>query len=73
MLKGSALLAPGAEGVNSLELSNAMLLSAWTDAWVNLPTDAKLFEAKLQERIKASTLKKTVKESTTNVAGTFNA
>ena len=73
VLKGSALLAPGAEGVNSLELSNAMLLSAWTDAWVNLPTDAKLFEAKLQERIKASTLKKTVKESTTNVAGTFNA
>jgi predicted dehydrogenase len=58
ILRGSPLLAPGVEGINGLELSNAMYLSAWTDSWVNLPVNEELFYEKLQEKIKASALKK---------------
>jgi len=53
------MLAPGAEGINSLELSNAMLLSAWLDDWVTLPIDDELFYKKLQEKIKDSKFRKT--------------
>ncbi len=54
----SLLVADGREGIRSLELSNAMLLSSWTDDWVDLPIDEELFYEKLQERIKTSTYKK---------------
>ncbi len=49
---GSKLLAPGIEGLNSLLLSNAMLLSAWTDEMIELKNfDDDLFFSILQERI----------------------
>ncbi|RKP57269.1 gfo/Idh/MocA family oxidoreductase [Cohnella endophytica] len=51
ILKGTPLLAPGEDGIKGLTLSNAMLLSTWTDAWVDLPIDEDLFYEKLQERI----------------------
>lgn len=54
ILKGTKLLAPGEEGINGLMISNAMHLSAWTDAWVELPIDEELFLSKLKERIAAS-------------------
>jgi predicted dehydrogenase len=53
--KGTPLLAPGEEGIKGLTLSNAMLLSTWTDSWVDLPIDEDLFYGKLQEQIKLST------------------
>lgn len=72
ILKGSPLLAPGVEGINGLELSNAMYLSAWTDNWVNLPVNEDLFYEKLQEKIKSSTFRKAVLENTTiDVTGHF--
>ena len=55
ILKGSQLLAPGIEGINGLQISNAMHLSAWTDSWVDIPVNEELFYEKLQERIKIST------------------
>jgi len=55
ILKGTPLLAPGEEGIRGLMLSNAMLLSAWTDGWVDFPIDEELFYEKLQERIASST------------------
>jgi len=55
---GADLIVPGEEGINSLELSNAMLLSTWTDAWVDLPVDADLFYKHLADRIANSTIKK---------------
>jgi predicted dehydrogenase len=58
ILKGAKLLAKGEEGIKSLELANAMLLSAWTDAWVDLPIDENLYYEKLQEKIKGSTATK---------------
>lgn len=71
ILKGTALLAPGVEGINGLQISNAMHLSAWTDAWVDIPVDDELFHAKLQERIKSSTYKKATGDRVLDVKGTF--
>ncbi|MBO9608945.1 MAG: Gfo/Idh/MocA family oxidoreductase [Paenibacillaceae bacterium] len=48
------LIAPGAEGIHGLTLSNAMLLSAWTDDWVDLPLDEEKFLDHLQQRIERS-------------------
>lgn len=69
--KGTALLAPGTEGINGLTLSNAMHLSAWTDSWVDLPFDEDLFYEKLQAKIKASTYEKQVHAKDMDVSGTF--
>lgn len=58
--KGTPLIAPGVEGIHGLMISNAMYLSAWTDEWVDLPIDGKLYYEKLQERIRQS---KTTKDA----------
>lgn len=50
ILKGTPLLAPGAEGIRALEISNAIHLSDWTDEWVELPMDGDRFEAMLNEK-----------------------
>ncbi|WP_256757043.1 Gfo/Idh/MocA family protein [Cohnella sp. WQ 127256] len=54
ILDGTPLLAPGEDGIKGLTLSNAMLLSTWTDNWVELPIDEDLFYHKLQEQISQS-------------------
>ncbi|QJC50580.1 Gfo/Idh/MocA family oxidoreductase [Paenibacillus albicereus] len=55
---GAPLAAPGEEGIRGLELCNAMLLSAWTDGWVELPVDEERYVKALQERIAASSSRK---------------
>ncbi|WP_322906230.1 Gfo/Idh/MocA family oxidoreductase [Paenibacillus campi] len=47
---GTPLLSPGEEGIYGLTLSNAMLLSTWTDSWVHLPLDEQQFTAELEQR-----------------------
>ncbi|MDF2439331.1 MAG: hypothetical protein JWN98_315, partial [Abditibacteriota bacterium] len=71
--EGTPLFIPGQEGVNGLMLSNAMLLSAWTDNWVNLPIDEELYLAELNKRIESSTFQKQepAKGQAMNFAGTF--
>lgn len=54
ILHGEELIAPGEEGIKGLMLSNAMLLSTWTDNWVDLPIDEELYYTLLQERIENS-------------------
>jgi hypothetical protein len=54
ILKGTPLLAPGAEGIKGLMLSNAMMLSTWIDNWVDLPINEELFYSHLTEKIKNS-------------------
>jgi predicted dehydrogenase len=72
IVKGTPLLAPAVEGINGVQLSNAMLLSTWLDDWVNIPVDEDLYYEKLQERIKQSTVNKDPSESQTlEVDGTF--
>jgi predicted dehydrogenase len=54
ILHGTPLIAPGAEGIKGLMISNAIMLSTFTDNWVDLPIDEDLFEHHLQEKIKNS-------------------
>jgi len=72
ILTGAPLLARGEEGINGVQLANAMLLSAWTDDWVNLPIDEDLYYSMLQEKINSSTYKKQVVEvKPVELNGTF--
>jgi predicted dehydrogenase len=68
---GAPLIAPGVEGIRSLELSNAMYLSSWLDSWVTLPVDEELYHAKLQEKIQGSTVRKGSGGVTMDPSGTF--
>ena len=54
VLDGTPLLAPGSEGLGSLELANSMLLSGLTGRAVSLPLDAAAYEAELERRIRES-------------------
>ncbi|MBC2603139.1 Gfo/Idh/MocA family protein [Puniceicoccus vermicola] len=55
------LIAPAIEGIHSVELANAMLLSGFTDKPVQVPIDSAAYAAELKSRIENSTfVKKTV-------------
>lgn len=71
ILKGTPLLAPGEEGINGLQLSNAMHLSAWTDSWADIPVNEDLFYELLKKRIDESKGKKSAGEIDLEVKGTF--
>ncbi len=57
--QGSTLVAPGVEGLNSVELSNAMQLSTWVGDAVSLPVDDARYQGLLEERIRSSQVRKT--------------
>jgi predicted dehydrogenase len=57
ILDGAPLLAPASEGVRSVELANAMLLSSFADETIALPLDGARYEAWLNERIVESKAK----------------
>ena len=69
ILDGSALLAPGSDGLKSVEFANAALYSTWTDQTVTLPLNGGLYEAALQEKIAKSTHQKRMVSS--SVASDF--
>jgi len=52
--EGKPLIAPAAEGILSVELANAMLLSAFEDRPVDLPMNGAVYEQALQVKIAAS-------------------
>ena len=52
ILHGTALTAPGVEGVRALELTDAAYLSAWLGQKITLPMDADRFEQELQKHIR---------------------
>ncbi len=54
VLDGAPLIAPAAEGLWSVELANAMLLSTWTDRTVDLPFPAELYAEWLERKIAAA-------------------
>ncbi|MBS4219785.1 Gfo/Idh/MocA family oxidoreductase [Bacillus sp. FJAT-49711] len=71
VLNGAELLAPGAEGIKSLAISNAVYLSSWTDDWVDMPINEDLFYEKLQEKIQQSNFNEaSAKNLTLDVSGT---
>ena len=70
--EGTELLAPGVEGINGLMLSNAMLLSSWTDSAVDLPIDEDRYYDLLQQRIATSRyVKGQANSKTMDVKDTF--
>ena len=58
ILDGTPLIAPAAEGLNAVELANAMLYSSFTGKTVDLPLDAAAYERHLKKLIRNSTFKK---------------
>jgi predicted dehydrogenase len=58
ILDRTPLIAPAQEGINSLELANAFLLSTLEDRTIQLPIDAGLFEGHLNKLISSSAQKK---------------
>ncbi len=58
ILDGAPLIAPAAEGIHSVELANAMLMSTWRDRTVELPLNARAYQRRLQQRAAQSTFKK---------------
>lgn len=56
--QSTPLLASGDEGVRGVELANAMMLSTWTDDWVDIPVDEERFYEELQKRVDQSEVKK---------------
>ncbi len=67
------LIAPGVEGIHSVELANVLLYSSLVDQTINLPMDGAAFEAKLQQLIDESTHEKKVLEiSDEDFASSFN-
>jgi predicted dehydrogenase len=58
ILDGAPLVSPAVEGIHSVELANAMLMSAWTGETIELPLDARRYEQLLKEKIAGSTKKK---------------
>ena len=48
-----------------------MLLSQWTDNWVELPIDAKRYHELLEQKIAESRFVKQVNDATLNVDGSF--
>jgi predicted dehydrogenase len=60
ILDGAPLLAPAQEGIHSVELANAMMLSSLENETVTLPLDSERYEKLLQGRIAASKAKTAV-------------
>ena len=72
ILDGEPLLAPGEEGIHSVELANAMVYSSLLGETLRLPLDGAAWEAKLQQLIAESTReKKVVKVGTDDFASSF--
>jgi predicted dehydrogenase len=58
VLDGKPLIAPAGEGLRSVELGNAMLMSGLTDKTVELPLDGKIYEKLLKKLIADSKAEK---------------
>ncbi|MGA2544891.1 MAG: Gfo/Idh/MocA family oxidoreductase [Verrucomicrobiota bacterium] len=72
ILDGQPLIAPGEEGVHSVELANAMVYSSLLGQTVELPMSGAVWEKKLQELIAESKVeKKGVKVAADDFAGSF--
>jgi predicted dehydrogenase len=72
IIDGEPLIAPGAEGIHSVELANAILYSSLQSQTVDLPLDSAAYEKKLNQLIAGSkTEKKVVEVSAEDFANSF--
>lgn len=73
ILNGAPLIAPGEDGIHSVELANVMLYSSLIGQTVEMPMDSAAFGKKLQQLIAESkTVKKVVEVSTEDFTKSFN-
>jgi len=73
ILNGEPLLAPGADGMHSVELANVILYSSLLGQTVDLPMDSGAYEKKLNELIARSKGEKRIIEvAVTDFAKSFN-
>ncbi|EWH09159.1 oxidoreductase domain-containing protein [Catenovulum agarivorans DS-2] len=56
--QGEALIAPAEQGLASLDIANAMLMSTWKNQPVSLPLDRKAYQHALDDKIASSQLRK---------------
>ena len=74
ILDGIPLIAPAPEGIHSLELADACLLSTFENRTVQLPIDGVAFERHLKDRSAASSIRpvrKITGKSGDDIAGSF--
>ncbi len=72
ILNGEELIAPAVEGLNSLALGNAIMLSSFLGQPIDLPIDADVYAAKLQSLIQNSRYQKVVVErDVTDIGSSF--
>ncbi len=72
ILEGEPLIAPGAEGIHSVELANVILYSSLLGETVEMPMDSAAYEKKLNQLIADSTIqKKVVAVSTDDFTASF--
>jgi predicted dehydrogenase len=62
ILRGEPLIAPAEQGIHSVELANAMLLSGWRNKAVSLPISSRGYARQLKARVETSTAKDTVSQ-----------
>ncbi len=66
ILDGTPLIAPAAEGLQSIELANAALFSSLENRPVDLPLDGAAYEQRLRSLIAESKFEKKVVATTSN-------
>jgi predicted dehydrogenase len=72
ILEGEPLIAPGAEGIHSVELANVILYSSLLGQMVELPLDSAAYERKLNQLVAESkVVKKVVAVSNEDFARSF--
>ena len=71
ILRGEPLVADGREGINGLTISNAMHLSSWTGATVELPLDTELYRQELMKRVEGSQKKEFVEAVVADTSGSY--
>jgi len=73
VLDGEPLIAPGEEGIHSVELANVILFSSLLEQTVNMPMDSAVYEKKLNQLIAESKLqKKVIEVSNEDFTKSFN-
>ena len=72
IIDGEALIAPGSEGIGSVELANVMVYSGLIEKAIDLPLDGAAWEAKLNDLIfNSNHEKKTAEVSNEDFAASF--
>ena len=67
------LFVDGKEGINGVELMDAILLSTWLDKPVQIPIDDKLYYEELKKRIATSRRKENVVETVLDTEGSYGS